>query len=257
MNGRYQSIMETRGAATGYAVRSYADGAGAHRCDVFLTGGRGFFAGCYVLNGQSNKIGAPSEPWKEQLDPRKHPLVLCVFREAGLNPTVLGRLDQPEIAYVDASKRTQHNADVEHAPTQSTVQDVVVGNGGNRFRLLDKDAGGDAVLEPLRHFNVSLKDEGRVNIGGYDGFFDGPVLASRHVERDDEIRALLQAMVDFLQRLTTVSPTGTISTPPIPFLATGLSKLSADDIRSAVLSLSSRSQSGSATEPSTEGDEGT
>jgi hypothetical protein len=255
MKGKYESIMGANGAATGYAVRAYADASGAHRCDVWLSGGRGYFEGCYVMNGQTSKIGAPSEPWRKELDPRLHPLVLVIFRDAGLNPIVLGRIDAPEITYAQPGQRPPHNPEVEPAPAQSTVQDVILANGQARIRILETSAGGDILMEPVRHLNVQLKEGGQVHIGGAEGYTDGPVLASRHVDRDDEIRSLLQQLVTWATGLTVTTPTGTISTPVNRFTGSGLAPLSADDIRSAVLTLSSNVQSGAGSEPDTEGEE--
>lgn len=237
----------------GYAVRSYADDRGAHRCDVVcVDNGLATYLGCYVLNNQGSKIGAPREEWTGGIDPSLHPLVVVIHRSQGLNPIVLGRLDNANISFSAEPTKQEYDEESDNTPERATPDDVVMANDDSQLLLKSRGEGGDVVLIPGRRFTVQLKPGGFMRVAQDETASDGPVLASRSVVRDGQLVAAIAEVQAYLRRLTVAGPTGALK-PVEPFLGTDLEPLDPEDIQSAVIRLPSRAVSAAGV---IEGDDG-
>jgi hypothetical protein len=234
-----------------YAVRSYADDAGAHRCDVFSPDGSLFHLGCYVVNGQTNRIGAPSEVWRGQLDFEKHPQVIVMHRSAGKNPVVLSRIDTANLAYTQtrssesngSTGETEQQAENDTS-TEPTIDDVTLVNDESKLIMKDTKSGGDVVLAPERHFKVQLTNDGvfRVSAGGQSD--DGPVLTKGYALRDAELLACIQSIVTWAQTVQIIPdpaiPGNMIFAPPLTVSVPDA--LNPGDVRSAFVKLPSQTE---------------
>jgi len=234
-----------------YAVRSYADDTGAHRCDVFSPDGSIYHMGCYVVNGQTNRIGAPSESWKGQLEFGKHPQVVVLHRSNGKNPVVLSRIDTSNLTYVKnrqpesngSTEETSASA-TEDTSTEPTIDDVTLINDESKLIIKDTKSGGDVVVAPERHMKIQLSNDGvfRVSSGGQAN--DGPVLTNGFALRDAEILACLQSIVTWIQTVQIVPdpvvPGKMIFAPP--FIGTVPPALNPGDVRSRFLRVNSETE---------------
>lgn len=234
-----------------YAVRSYADDAGAHRCDIFSPDGSLFHSGCYVVNGQTNRIGAPSEVWRGQLDFEKHPQVIVMHRSAGKNPVVLSRIDTANLTYTksrpeESNKSTGESESSAEADTTTTptIDDVTLINDESKLILKDTKSGGDVILAPERHFKVQLGNDGFFRVSANGAADDGPVLTKGFALRDAEILACLQAVVTWAQTVQIIPdpaiPGHMVFSPPLTVSVP--ESLNPGDVRSAFVKLPSQTE---------------
>lgn len=238
-----------------YAVRSYADPAGAHRCDIFSPDGAVYHSGCFVVNGQSNRIGAPPEHWKGVLDFEKHPQVLVLYRSSGRGPVVLSKVDSASLSYLNQPNGPPSSGTVESnetsaqsdtSSTEVTVNDVVFLNDNSRILLKDTESGGDVILAPERHMKIQLGTEGVLRVSSSGTSDDGPVLTNGFALRDAEILACLRSIVTFLQTAQIVpnpaTAGATMMFAPTAGSLTVPDALNPGDVRSAFVKLPSQTE---------------
>lgn len=230
------------GCDTFYAVRSYVRG-GNQYCDITNPDASLTFFDCIVMNGQANKINAPSQPWNNQdIDERIHPLVIAMYRSLGRNPIVLGRLGNSDIEFTEAKAKSRHDGDDEDVPTDTVkLDDVMIANDGSKVVLKAEDNGGDMVLSPKRSLKMQLPPDGIARISRDGEASDGPVLAGPYSGRDREIVSLLRQIVAHLDELSLVTyEPGAVPLPT--FTGQALADILVGDFRSAVLALSSETE---------------
>lgn len=261
-------VLGAGGCEIMYAIRSYANDSGDHRCDVFSPEGGVLHFNCPVLNGSTNRIGAPATPWNgEDLNDGDYPLVVALTRSGGRGPVILGQIDNPRIYYTPtatgpgtapppptpppAPPSTQASGN----PTSVTVNDVIIQNDNTKIVIRDETAGNDAVIVSARNIEL-IADSGRVMVPKGTDASDGPVLATPFKERDDTIIAYCAAMTEWANSLyqwasqlflvtgpagpTAAVPVSTIvSSPPEP-----PTELDPTTVRSAVLRLASDVEAG-------------
>lgn len=250
----FQRMMGRGPSDVGYAVRSYADERGAHRCDVVcVDNSLATYMGCYVLNSQGSKIGAPREVWTGTIDPVVHPLVVILHRYAGMTPIVLGRLDNASITFTSDPKGETYDPEVDDTPETTTPDDVALANDKSKLIMKSSSQGGDVVLSPERRFTVQLKPGGFMRVAQGESSDDGPVLASRAATRDDELIAKINEMQAWMRALLIPVPGGT-SAPVQAWTGADLLPVDPEDLASAVIRLPSRSVSAAGV---VEGDDGT
>lgn len=228
----------------GYAVRSYVSSKGAHLCDVVcVDNSLATYIGCYVLNTQGLRIGAPSEVWSGTIDPVVHPLVVVLHRYGGLNPIVIGRLDNASISFTTKGKSTAYDPDLDDTPGDVTTDDSVIANQGSALVLKGREGGGDIVAAPGRRFSVQLQAGGAFRVSDGAPTSDGPVLAGRYVSRDAEVVATLNQIQSWLRALVVSPATGNLVSAQ-PYTGADLDGVEADDVKSPLIRLPSAPASG-------------
>lgn len=258
-------VLGAGGCEIMYAIRSYADEAGDHRCDVFNPEGSIVHTSCIVVNGNSNKIGAPSEAWSGDLDGDDYPLVVVLTRSGGRSPIVLSRIDNPEIYYEPTVTGPQGSGSSSGAQAQSqgqgsaqnnnqsgppagvTVNDVVIQNDDSRIVLKDKASTGDVHVIADQNVKITALN-GIVQIDKNGDTSDGPVLADAYAKRDAEILTHLTKLNTWLGMLYTWSQQAVAPVPVATFTAGTSPPLPPDaldpaDVRSSILRLASEVES--------------
>ena len=228
----------------GYAVRSYASPKGAHLCDVVcVDNSLATYIGCYVLNAQGLRIGAPTEPWSGKIDPVVHPLVVILHRYSGMTPIVIGRLDNASITFTNQPQTTGYDADLDDTPNNVTTDDTVVANQGTAIVLKGDKEGGDIVVSPRRRLSVQLPESGSLRVSNGSATPDGPVLAGRYAARDTAVVEALNAVQSWLRQLTISTATGALTTTH-PYTGLSVPEIDADDVRSPLIRLPAAPVSG-------------
>jgi len=217
-----------------YAVASYVRN-GAQLCDIVNPDGALVYVGCTVVNGQSNKINAPSPPWAGDLLPGKYPLVVAMYRSLGRAPIVLGKVDNASINYTSGAVASDEDDDA--VITKTELGDVAIANDKSKLVFKDTNSGGDIVIEPERNLKVQLADGASMRVSSGGDASDGPVLAAPYVSRDDEIVTLLKQIVEWINTMTATQ--GRPAFPPFEG-ALGILNVDLADVKSAVLALSSK-----------------
>jgi hypothetical protein len=241
-------VLGAGGCEVMYALRSYADENGDHRCDVFNPEGAICHYNCPVFNGNTNKIGAPLTPWTgDDLASGKYPLVIALSRSGGRGPIILGRVDNPSIYYEPSttgpnSKPASQNGNV-GAPASVTVDDVVIQNDDTRLILRDKKFGNDAYIVSARNIEL-VTNNGQVIISKDSDADDGPVLATPYKNRDDALVEYCTAMTEWANQMLKWARTVPVPATPVDTLVltgppTAPSSLDPTTVRSAVLRLAS------------------
>jgi hypothetical protein len=236
-----------------YAIRSYADENGDHRCDVFNPESAISYMACPVFNGNTNKIGAPSVMWGgEDLTDGRYPLVVTVTRSGGRGPIVLGRVDNPNIYYTPTQTgpgtppppTANSTQNLVGAPTSVTVDDLVIQNDDSKIVLRDTKYGNDIFLVAGRDIQL-VTNSGRVLVSKDSDAQDAPVLGEPYAERDKELLSYCKAIVDSIQTIYTWSQQpafATLGITPIPGLgppSNAPATLNPATVRSAVLRVAS------------------
>lgn len=230
-----------------YAVRSYVRN-GNQVCDIVNPDGALVHVGCTVINGQSSRIGAPPELWAGEIDPTIHPQVVALYRSLGRSPLVLCKLDNTEIQFVRESNAPAEQDDDEDTELEdASLDDVTYANDGTKVVLQADKNGGDLVFSPKRHAKMQLNNGATMRISQNGEAEDAPVLAEPYGDRDAEIVKCLTDIVDFLGGMVVnqfADPPYLVTRPgSVGFDGTAPAALNLDDIRSAVLKLSSRTGS--------------
>lgn len=248
-------VLGAGGCEVMYAIRSYADENGDHRCDVFNPESAISYIACPVFNGNTNKIGAPQDMWAgEDLTNGKYPLVITLSRSGGRGPVVLGRVDNPNIYYTPSQTGSNSggqptasstNGEV-GAPASITVDDIVIQNDESRLILRDTKFGNDVFVVSARDIQL-VANNGKVLVSKDSDAKDAPVLGIPYSKRDEEILNYCKAIADAVQGLHNWAKQATFQTlgvTPVLTFTTGSpsdapATLDPATVRSAVLRVAS------------------
>ncbi len=230
-----------------YAVRSQIRD-GYQICDIVNPDGALAYFGCTVMNGQGNRIGAPSEKWNGDLNGNIHPQVVVLYRSGGRSPIVLGRIDNPNILY---SSEADNGANAENRDVSGdtvSLADVLMCNDGSRFVMKAAENGGDIIFSPVRGMQFQLQSDGVMRVSRDGDAADGPVLAQPYVDHDNAILDYLGRLHHFVSSLL-VDGEGIVRqvNPESPKFISETDfpdRITLGQVKSAVLALSSDTMSG-------------
>lgn len=160
------------GTATGYAVRSYAEG-GIQYAHVFAPEVGGNWPRCQVIGSETKRIGAPSEMFAGKVLVDKHPEVVLLFREKGRPPFVLDLVSNTEIVLEDTAPPSTVSAAATADSPNASIGSHVIAVGGS---TLSVNPDGTLVIVPKGEMSIPLTADSPLRVyrnGGSDDAIPG------------------------------------------------------------------------------------